>query len=797
MKNTLLLNAFIFFSLQIFAQKTVVQVFDRGTENPVSFAKVNDGSAQTHIADIDGKITLVIEESRQYSFRFFEYRDTTIRGSELIKNSSVYLVPEAQLYDEIVVTPGVNPAHRIIQNVMDNKRKNDPLKNNSFTYESYSKLFLTGELKEGIIRDTITDSSMIETLDLLDRQYLFLVETKANRIFNPPNYDKEEITAYNVSGVKDPLFATLVNQFQSFSFYDNNFELNQQEYINPLAPGGLRRYLFILEDTLLSSETQDTTFIISYRPRRGKNFKGLSGYLYVDTKEWALERVVTSPYDNPNVKITQEYKYVNGVKWFPDKISTELNFPISFNNYGNIIGRNTLYISDVKFDQVLKKGYNPVTVEVAEGALADSSKMNEFRGDTYTGKENLTYTTVDSVAKEMNFERTLQLLKIASTGKIPVGIFSFPVSRILGYNFHEGIRLGLGVETNARLSKVFTVGGYFAYGFRDKKFKWGGDLAFNLYKERSIQLKLHYSDDIHERGGTSFFDREFELFSQGISRQFFLEKVDRARNATVSLSGMIRQNIKVEAYGSYKRFFFLDDYSYMPLFTNNGVEDKFDNAEVGLIVNWNIRERVMMLEGERFSLGTKWPKITFKAAKGFPGLFESRYSYYRMNLKILQTFKIRGAGSLSLMSRSGISVGNIPLTLSQIQIGTGKQFNPSVINTFETMNPGEFFSDKYTSLYLRYTFMPIKNKTSWTEPLFGIHTAVGIGKMSNVTDHRNFEFSTFEKGYYESGVLIDNLLKVQFLGVGVGVFYRYGPYELDALKDNFFYKLSFRFSLGN
>ncbi|HLW39816.1 MAG TPA: DUF5686 family protein, partial [Brumimicrobium sp.] len=271
------LFAVVFLHAQLLSQETVIQVFDRGTENPISFAKVNDGG-QTYVADIDGKISLAVNPSTDYAFRFFEYRDTLIKGSQLIGNPVVYLVPEAQIYDDIVVRPGENPAHRIIQNVMDNRRKNDPLKNNSFTYDSYSKLYVTGELKEGVNRDTITDTSMIDALDFLDRQYLFLVETKANRTFNPPSFDKEEITAYNVSGVKDPLFATVVNQFQSFSFYDNNFELNQQEYINPLAPGGLRRYLFVLEDTLFRGETQDTTFIISYRPRTGRNFKGLSGY---------------------------------------------------------------------------------------------------------------------------------------------------------------------------------------------------------------------------------------------------------------------------------------------------------------------------------------------------------------------------------------------------------------------------------------------------------------------------------------------------------------------------------------
>lgn len=799
MKKILFLS-FLLLSFQAFSQQITVQILDRQTENPVPFVKMNDGVGKTFVADIDGKITTEINASHSYSFRFFEYKDTVISGADLIRKPVLFLTPDAQVYTEIVVTPGENPAHRIIQNVIDKKKENDPLRNNSFTYDSYSKLYVTGELKEGVIRDTITDSSMIEALDLLDRQYLFLVETKAKRDFNPPSYDKEEILSYNVSGVKEPLFATLVNQFQSFSFYDNTFELNQQEFVNPLAPGTFRRYLFVLEDTLFNNQGVDTTYIVSYRPRAGKNFKGLNGYLYINTKDWALERVITSPYETngmASVKITQEYAYTNNKKWFPKKISTEIYFPIQLKNYGSIIGRSSLYIRDVEFDVELKKGFNPVSVEIADGALADSTSLHEFRGDTYTGKEELTYVTVDSVAREMNFERTLELLKIASTGKIPVGVISFPIRRVISYNSHEKIRLGLGIETNERLSKWFQIGGYFAYGFGDKEWKWSGDLSFTLHQKNQIKLNFQYSDDLSERGGTEFFNKEFELFTNGISREYYKDIVDRERKAKVSVSGMIRQNIQAEAYVNYSRFTFLDDYAYIPLFSDNGTDRQFDNAEAGIILNWNIRERVMMLEQQRFSLGTKWPRLTIKAAKGINGMFDSRYDYYRFNLDILQRFKFRNGTSLSLMSRNGMTLGNVPINLIHAPIGTGRSWNPSIINTFETMRPGEFFTDRYTSLFVRYTFLPIKNKTTWTEPLFGLHTAVGVGDIRNITDHRNFDFKTFEKGYYESGVLLDNIIKAQFIGMGIGVFYRYGPNQLDAVKDNFFYKISFRFDLGN
>src|SRR5690554_6549115 len=110
--------------------------------------------------------------------------------------------------------------------------------------------------------------------------------------------------------------------------------------------------------------------------------------------------------------------------------------------YGNLIGRSSLYISNVKFDQELKRGFNPVSVEVEEVAGEQTAAIEGACGETETGKEKETYTIVDSVAKESNFELILDALKILSTGKIPLGKFSVPIDEIVNYNGQEGFQIG-------------------------------------------------------------------------------------------------------------------------------------------------------------------------------------------------------------------------------------------------------------------------------------------------------------------------------------------------------------------
>jgi hypothetical protein len=47
-----------------------------------------------------------------------------------------------------------------------------------------------------------------------------------------------------------------------------------------------------------------------------------------------------------------------------------------------------------------------------------------------------------------------------------------------------------------------------------------------------------------------------------------------------------------------------------------------------------------------------------------------------------------------------------------------------------------------------------------------------------------------EKGYFESGLLINNLLRFQLFRYGLGVLYRYGPYAFGKTIDNFAFKLT-------
>lgn len=76
------------------------------------------------------------------------------------------------------------------------------------------------------------------------------------------------------------------------------------------------------------------------------------------------------------------------------------------------------------------------------------------------------------------------------------------------------------------------------------------------------------------------------------------------------------------------------------------------------------------------------------------------------------------------------------------------------------------------------------------QPELAIAANIGWGDMTEDTGINDDIFKSMDKGYYESGLIIDKILNVNFIKLGFGVYYRFGPYGYDKTGDNFSYKIT-------
>ncbi len=812
MSNPIKLNLFmrisiLFLLLSIylsgFAQDNTLKgkVIDSESFEPLAFVNVvvNDGR-YGGATDIDGKFLISSpQEVSSLTFSYVGYQTLVLPISHSGQEILVRLVSTAYDLSEVVIIPGENPANRIIKKTIENRKLNDPENISSFSYTSYDKMIFTADVDSLNSGDTKVDSSEISLMNFIDEQYLFLMETVAKRKFLAPDKSYQKVIANRVSGLKDPLFAFLISQMQSFSFYKPTISIFNKNYINPISRGSLNKYFFLIEDTTYYNN--DTVFVISFRPGKNKNFDGLKGLLYINTHGFAIQNVIAEPATDEKglgIKIRQMYELIDGERWFPVQLNTDLTFNnITANSY-KVIGKGKSYLKDIVLnEEFVKREFNNIEIDIDPNApFRKDDYWNKYRVDTLNQKEINTYRVIDSIGKENNFDKLAKSFEALMTGHIPWGIIDIDINKFIRYNDHEGLYLGLGLHTNNRLSKFFIVGGYWGYGFRDKTSKYGGDLQVNLFKKNELKVRFTYFNDVTESGSVEYFDHSANMLSDEMLRKLLIQRMDKTVVKKVDIGFRPFNYLKMNIAFCQS----LKDPTYDYYFGNTEKNvtikvDEFYFTELRLGFRYAYKEKFIRNTGKRISLGTTYPIIHLQYSRGFDNLLEGEFTYDRFDLRITKSVYIRYIGRSSFVLNSGYINGNIPATNLFNGHGSYRKFTVFAPFSFATMHMNEFLVSKYISIYYQHNFGKLLLKTRLFKPEIVIAANVGFGWLDNPQSHYEIDVQTFENGYYETGLLLNKIIDLNLYSIGAGMFYRLGSYSFSEANRNFAWKFSIQLPL--
>ncbi len=801
---------FLFFCLlfsgitsSLLAQYTLKgRVLDKKTKEPMSFVTVT--VAQTGkgaYTDVEGRFTLQLtEKPGKIIFSFVGYeKQEVIPGDN--KELTVWMMPAMYMLQELVVMPGENPAHRIINLAIENRKINNPEKATSFSYTSYNKLIFTGLVDSALLNNpeklAALDSSDKMTIDFFEKQHILLSESVTERKFIPPARNQEKVIANRVSGLSNPVFSLIGTQLQSFSFYNDYISLLDYKYLSPLASGSTSKYLFLLEDTLYDGK--DSIFVISFRPRTRKNFDGMSGLLYKHTDGYALKNEKAQPAEakgGVQISIRQQYEKVQGKQWFPVQLNSSLLFDnMQVNNF-KVAGIGWAYIKDIQLaPDIKRREIKNVEFEVLPSAhKVDETFWQMHRPDSLTKQELETYRVIDSLGKAENLDLKLKSLLALYKGRIQTGPLDVELDKILRYNGYEKLRVGLGLRTNDKIFKHAQLGGYFGYGFGDKEWKFGGDLNVFIAPTIDMELNLSYIEDVIESGGASFYRSRLPLNTTESYRQLFINRMDRIYKSEAVLSFRFLRYFKMNLFANEQTREVTN-----PYFFDISLPDETDYLkyvyqfyETGVDARFAFKEKLAKTPLGTFPIPGKYPVFRLRYATGLRNNRQDVY-YNRIDLRAVKHFFIRHVGRSSFTFMGGYINGEVPFTLLYNARGTYENFSISVNNTFETMRPNEFLSNRYASLHYMHSFGSLLFKSKFMQPRISVSASAGWGELNNAGKHRNISFQTMEKGYYESGLIIDNILKLNFTGLGIGAFYRIGSYAFPDAKDNVVLKASFSF----
>ena len=798
------LLALLFIPTVLFGQHQLKgKVIDSKTKEALAFVNIvaNNQNVGT-TTGIDGNFKLNSKEkinTIKLSYVGYKPLEINVSGKTYIE---VKLEKTSYELLEFTVLPGENPAHRIIKKVVENRKINDPEKSLNFKYHSYTKLYFTAQVDSVIMNNpdsmATLDTNDQKAIDFLEKHHIFMTESVTERKYKQPDKSYEKVIASRVSGLKNPTFSLLGTEMQSFSFYKSNLHVLGESFLNPISVNSHNKYLFLIEDTTFNGN--DTVFILSFRPRKNKNFKGLKGLLYINTNGFALQNVIAEPVDQEgiSVKIQQKYKYIDGA-WFPIQLNSNMIFNNAQVNNFKVMGIGKTYLKNIEINPELSnKEFSYVETEIDKDATKkDDAFWNQYREDTLSIKEQNTYHFVDSVGKAEHFDRKITGLQALLTGKLKWGVIDFDINRFLRYNDYEGFRLGAGLHTNRYLIKWMSVGGYGAYGFRDKEWKYGGDVNFKIHHKYDIELNLSAMKDVAEPGVNTFYDYKVPLLSTAGNRALYLSRMNNVEKVEARLKFRTLRYLKVYLFANQENVEVTNDYYFKKVIdASTTLHDKYYTfTEVGAEFRYAFKEKVVESFNMQFAKPTKYPIIYGKIAQGI-SMLDGEYEYTRYAVKAEKRFFIKNLGRPQFSVEAGLTDGRVPQHKLNSSLGTNRQSDfllVSTENAFETMLPYEFFSSEYIHFHFRHNFGSLLFKTKKFEPQLVLTTSAGFGELSYEGLHAGETFNTMEKGFYESGMLINNILKLNFTTFGVGAFYRYGPYKFEKASDNFAFKMSIGF----
>jgi hypothetical protein len=115
--------------------------------------------------------------------------------------------------------------------------------------------------------------------------------------------------------------------------------------------------------------------------------------------------------------------------------------------------------------------------------------------------------------------------------------------------------------------------------------------------------------------------------------------------------------------------------------------------------------------------------------------------------------------------------------------------------SFGTMRLNEFVADRFAALYIKHDFGNLLFQTTGKfRPEIALVQNIGFGNLSEGQLQKNISTATYSKGFFETGLLLNNLVRLQPFRYGLGIFYRYGPYAFPETIDNFAFKFTVQFN---
>ncbi|MCX6237679.1 MAG: DUF5686 family protein [Bacteroidia bacterium] len=646
---------------------------------------------------------------------------------------------------------------------------------NPFFFDSYSAItYDRFRIKINLLPKTeelLTDTTK-SVINQNNSSYIFSSETLFSQKLLKPGFNQAEILSSKTEGKDNGSFAEMDSSLRDFSLLKPITNFLNKSYLSPFSNNAIRDYCYFLSDTIKASG--DSLYLITFHPQVGKRFDGFCGTAIINTKNFAVQHISaqSTHYDqqDPLLIINQSFEQLKGF-WLP----SERKVTVFFNSKST----NNQKQPGVKVDNLIAESTTNIYQQEINPPLSPADFKNSF---------SQLKTDSATIAEYQN--QQTKMIRFFAEGKIPLGYFTLDYNRIFGYNLFEGLKLGVGGETNRLLSKPLTVGGYISYGLKDQSLRHSEWINFYPSSSKDLRIFLGYRDMNIELGEPEFLETK-SLLNPESYRYLLIKNMYASKRYATGLEGRPFNDLSYYVFGdlsenhSRQNTQFLIEHPFSPIsLTRTGLQLRYTP---GIILQ--------MEDGRHKEMNVAKSDYYLTIIQGLTVL-GGEYQYIKSEFKGRFNLPFSRLGITTIVVRGGTMSQNAPIIELFNSYGSfAGTFSLVAPYSFATMKLNEFAAANYTAIHLRHDFSTwLFPGTMQKRPAFIFAQNIGIGQL-DVKYLTLFNFKDYRRGFYESGFEINNLLRMNYLSWGVGIYYRYGPYQFSSIHENFAYKFGFFFKL--
>ena len=809
--------------ISVSAQNIQGVVTDSLTNDPIPYLSVfYEGKGVGSITDNDGNYK--VETRKGWNKLTFSAVGYVTKVVNIIpgvtKNLNVRMRPDDIMLDEVVVKPKRekysrknNPAVELMKKVIAHKKNNKLSENDYYQYNKYQKITMslndvTPEmLEKGMYKKMPFLKDQIELCEETNKFILPISvdETASQKIYRKhPKSEKTIIKGMSSTGVNE-LFATgdmlstvLKDVFTDVNIYDNDIRLLQYPFISPISSSdAISFYKFYIMDTTFVDK--DKCFHLTFVPNNSQDF-GFTGHLYVlaDSSYTVKKCTMNLPKKSgvnfvDNMDIIQEFEQLPNGEWVLKTDDMIVEMTLMKIMQGFQIRRTTRY-SDYAFDELPQQLFKRKGAEIkeADAMMRGDDFWNQYRPVPLTQTESSMDMLVKRLEQMPGFKYVIFVLKAfienfveTGTKEHPSKVDIGPVNTMISNNYIDGLRLRMSAQTTANLNPHLFFKGYYAYGFKDHRSKYMGEVEYSFNKKEYLprefpknSITFSYQYDV-----MSPTDKFLKTDKDNVFVSFKTSTVDQmsyVRNIALKYENETQFGLKTTVEVKHSTDEPTGGLAYITNDDQKTLVPEIQTMEASLAFRYAPGETFVNTKQRRIPVSFDAPVFTLSHTTGFKGVLGGEYNFNLTEVGLYKRFWFSSWGKIDMFVKGGAQWNKVPFPLLIMPAA-----NLSYIlqrETFNLINNMEFLNDRYASLDVSWDLngkifnrIPLLKKLKWREAigfkmLYG-HLTDKNNPMKHPGDSELFLFPTRDgrptsfvmdpkTPYMECSVGIHNIFKI-------------------------------------